>query len=273
MIKPSTRKRRPFWRRKKPQPSNDIRRLRPKSLPKGQRFETRGDALLESERSEQLLRSYPGYRRTLANTLRDCREGEIICDQVYCPLCARRFRRYLFGQLHRIASVSSQRMDMMTVLLEAADRDRINGLDPAHHRHALRKRLDRAGLPSASVIGGYEMVYRQREGIWVLHANLLILGGTTAALERFARSFKGSGLYRPTQRAVVKDLVRQLSYLLKFTTYHRPYQQQGPGKGVAVPLNPPEHHALVQWMSGRSFPDYLFLYSARRHGSLISLAA
>lgn len=261
------RKRAPFFRRKKLQVDFDIARLRPKSLPKGKRFETLPDALCESERSEILLRSFHTYSRKLANTLRDCREGDIICDRPHCPRCARRFRRFFIGQLLKLADETAQRIDIVTVLLDTADRDSISDLDPKHWKHALRKRLDRAGLDSASVVGGYEMAYRQAQRSWVLHANLVIFGARNdACLQRFETTFKGKDFYRPTVRAALSNPPRQLSYVLKFCTYHRPFTQRGPDKGVAVPLNAREHHALVEWMADRPFKDYVFFFNAEQRG-------
>jgi hypothetical protein len=266
--KPKRRKP-PFWRRDKPHRQHDIVTLRPKTLPKRERFETKEDAALESERSEALLRSYSGYSRRLADTLRDCREGDLTCDQPYCPLCARQFRRFFTGELLRLTGAATQPVHILTVLLEQADHDKIESLDSMAWRQSLRKRLDRSGLNSASVIGGFEMAYKQ--GAWILHANLLIIGGNEAALNKFAQMCRGTDIYRPIVRAPLADHRKQLSYLLKFTTYQRPHEQQGGNKGPAVPLNAREHHALVDWMSERRFKDYLFFYNAEQRGPSIRL--
>jgi hypothetical protein len=43
-------------------------------------------------------------------------------------------------------------------------------------------------------------------------------------------------------------------------------------KGQAVPLNSPEHHALVTWMSQYEFQDFLFLFNAyRQDGTTIKV--
>ena len=65
------------------------------------------------------------------------------------------------------------------------------------------------------------------------------------------------------------DLPEQLSYVLKFGTYHRPHKQRGSAKSRAVPLNKSEHLALVQWMHQREFKDFLFFYNAGRRGPKI----
>jgi hypothetical protein len=51
----SPRRKHPFWRRNDPAAKFDIAKLRPKSLPRGDRFETLNDARRESVRSEELL--------------------------------------------------------------------------------------------------------------------------------------------------------------------------------------------------------------------------
>jgi hypothetical protein len=61
------RKKPSFWRRNKPEPEYDISVLRPAKLPKGERFETLADAREESERSEQLLRSFSRGSKEVAD--------------------------------------------------------------------------------------------------------------------------------------------------------------------------------------------------------------
>jgi hypothetical protein len=53
----STRNGTLFWRRRKPPKSCDITLLRPASLSKNARFETRADVFAESQRSEGLSRA------------------------------------------------------------------------------------------------------------------------------------------------------------------------------------------------------------------------
>jgi hypothetical protein len=268
---PDIRRKPPFWRRREPRPCYDIACLRPSSLPKGEHFETKQDVRYESERSELLLKTYPGYSRSLTKSLCDCREGDIICDRPYCPLCGRVFRRWLIGELLRVAQKHAHKpIHILTVLL--ARSEKINALDLKPWRHALRKRLLRAGLGNASVIGGFEIVYKQSSRAWVLHVNLVVIGGTQAGLDKFKAASATGVLDRPFVCVPLQDLAEQLSYILKFTTYHRPRGQLGAMKGPAVPLNPPEHHTLVTWMSQYEFQDFLFLFNAyRKDGTIIKL--
>ena len=153
-----------------------------------------------------------------------------------------------------------------TILLEEAPRDKINDLDPTTVQHRLRKQLQRAGLGKVPVIGGIEIVYKANKRVWVLHANLVMIGGKKAARKKFAQGFKGGDIERPVIRARLKKPPKQLSYVLKFTTYHRPYEQQGSAKTEAKPLNPKQHAALLKWMSQFEFQDFLLLINARRKG-------
>jgi hypothetical protein len=250
----------PFWRQKNPLPQHDITKLLPQDLEKGDRFETIDDVKIESERSELLFKRSSG--RKLATNLQDCREDHQRCDQTYCPLCARVFRTWFIGELLRLSE--GKRVNMFTVLLKKAEPDKINELNPKNFRGVLRQRLLRAGLTDAVVIGGFENAYRARQKKWVLHINLVVIGGKQAAMDKFQQSFTNSEIERPVVTAKLNDSAKQLSYTLKFTTYHRPYEQRGGKKGHATPLNAPEHLALVQWMSKRSFKDFMFLFNARQ---------
>jgi len=260
---PATRYRLPFWRRREPPMHRDIATLRPPSLSKGKRFETEQDVKIESERSELLLRQAGSLGRRLANGLLSCREGSRSCDAPQCPICARSFRRWFTGELLRITKKDNQRSVFITVLLEAASSGRIETLDFKRHRASLRQKLIRSGLDKCVVIGGVEMVYKGKTTGWVLHVNLVVLDPNDAALSVFLKSFDKSPFPRPTLITKLVDHNEQLSYALKFTTYHRPHKQRGASKGNPVPLNAGLHYSLVNWMAARSFKEFLFLFNAR----------
>ena len=120
---------------------------------------------------------------------------------------------------------------MATVLLEGrtARQDR-QPLIPGNTERSCAKRLRKAGLGETPVVGGFEMVYRARDKQWILHINLVIVGGTKKALKKFQDGFDDSAIDRPVVRVPVKDRPEQLSYVLKFTTYHRPHKQTGSGQ-------------------------------------------
>jgi hypothetical protein len=164
----------------------------------------------------------------------------------------------------RITDTARKPITVFTVLLKKAQHNKMDDLDLEKHRDSLRKRLLRAGLHDAITIGGYENLYRARTKEWVLHINLVIIGGTKAAIDEFQDSFSDADIERPVMKMAANDLRKQLSYVLKFTTYHRPYRQRGAIKSSARPLNAAEHLALVRWMAQRRFKDFMFLLNARR---------
>ena len=260
------RRKKMFWRRTTPFPWHDIVKTKPTMLSPGQRFESKSDVNRESARSECVLRD-AGAARHLCQSLAECRASDYNCEQTYCPRCARRFRRWLIGELLRIESKTSKSIQIMTVLLHASSD--IRDLDVAPFGHSLRKRLDRAGLKDTSVIGGFEMVWRADRKQWVLHVNLMILGALPDGLTAFKNSYANSELDRPTKSVPLQNAVEQLSYLLKFTTYHRPFQQVGSRCSQAKPLNAKEHVALIRWMDQYTFGDMLFLYGVRREGAVL----
>ncbi len=228
------------------------------------------DARRESARGEQLLKSFKKGNNVFAEYLQECRAGDYVCDKPYCPVCARLFRRWLISELLRLTDKSRVPVHILTILLEEADRKKIDDLALDTWRHLLRIRLKRAGLANAPAIGGFELV-QTRSRTWMLHINLMIIDGDKAALAKFEQSFSESDIKQAVGKAFLIDRPKQLSYLLKFTTYHRPHKRRSGRKTEARPLNPPEHFALVNWMSQNEFNDFLFLFNARREGSTITL--
>jgi hypothetical protein len=259
------RKKPPFWRRGKPNPKYDIAVLRPAKMAKGERFETPQDARAESERSEKLLRSFSRGSKVIGEYLQECRDGYYECNKTFCPICGRIFRRWFIGELLR-ATKGQTEVHMYTVLLKEAEKTKIDELDPTPFRAFIRKRLQRSGLGKVPVIGGFEIAYKAAQQAWVLHANLVMTGGEEKARKKFKKAFRGDDFDRPLLQTALKDRAEQLSYVLKFTTYHRPYEQRGAARSAAKPLNAREHAALLKWMSQFEFEDFMLLINARRQG-------
>jgi hypothetical protein len=258
----------PFWRRAEPAAEHDIARLLPAARSKGKRFETMSDADAESHRSQAALLSHRPSN-VFAEFLLDCREGHYECKQTYCPRCARAFRRYLSGELLRLKGEFAGNIKISTLLLAAIPKGELANVAIAPYRQLLRQRLVRAGLGDVPVIGGIEVFYRARDKIWVLHVNLAFFGGKADAIAAFEASCAHPDFDRPVVTFDLSDAPEQLSYLLKFTTYHRPLKQIGPKRSPAKPLNPADHYELVSWMAQREFADHLFLFNARRYGASI----
>src|SRR3954471_4067046 len=135
-----SRRKLPYWKRAIPTAQFDIAKFRPKSLPRGQRFETLRDAREESVRSQALLEPHR-QGRSHGVYLQECRDGHYHCDRTYCPQCARTYRRYLIGEMLRLHSEFDGEVRFLVVLLEAAPRGRLRDLQIARYLHSLRKRL------------------------------------------------------------------------------------------------------------------------------------
>jgi hypothetical protein len=103
----------------------------------------------------------------------------------------------------------------------------------------------------------------------MLHINLVVIGSTNKAINQFKATFSSSEIARPVmvQKLKPEDRATQLSYILKFTTYHRPFAQRDWKKGPAVSLNFRDHCALITWMAQWKFQDFMFMFNARRVGA------
>ena len=137
----------------------------------------------------------------------------------------------------------------MTILLKGVPYDEIDSLDLKAYDAALRKRLSRNGLNDVPVIGGYEIIYRAKSKTWVLHINLVIIGGTIEAIDQFKATFSGFDIEKPVliEKLKLDDPPTQLSYILKFTTYHRPFKQEVRKKARPYPLIPEN---IAHWLDG-----------------------
>lgn len=255
-----------FWRRGKPSKELDIALLRPPTLDKAERFETVDSVHKESVRSQGVLAT--AGESVLAEILDDCRSGAYFCNKTFCPACARTFRRWFIGQM--LGHVpKGRRTHVVTVLLETVKRGELNQLQANSHRELLRKRLRASFRPDVAVMGCVEVVYKAKTHSWIHHVNLLVMGSTKAERKTFKSHWKKSPIPKAIQRVKLKHPAKQVSYVPKFTTYHRPGKQTGPKKKKAKPLNPREHVELVRWMDLHRFEDFMLLHNCRRQGEAI----
>lgn len=255
-----------FWRRRNPPKALDIALLRPPTLKKG-RFETLEDAHSESLRSGKVL-AVAGDR-LLSETLDDCRSGAYVCEKPFCPICARSFRRWFVAEMLGHLRTGDHG-HVATVLLEAVKPGDLAQSTFDKHRALLRKRLRQSVSADVVVIGCFEVVYKARAKCWMLHINLLMIGSSKAERKLFKSKWAASVLPRPIKKLRVKDPAKQVSYVPKFTTYHRPGRQSGPKRPPPKPLNTKDHAELVRWMAQWHFEDFMFLHNCRRNGTEIA---
>jgi hypothetical protein len=258
----------PYWYNARIRRNHDIARLRPPSLPKGRRFETEQDATAYSNVIRAALGSGSGRQKTLASTLLECQQGYNVCACPLCPLCARQYRRWLTGQHIRIASTAALKPKVLTVYLGAYDVGCLSKIDITKSHDALRKRLQRSGLSRAVLVGGTEVNFKASRSQWILHVHLLAIGVTNRTRRQLERKFSGD-IPQPVKLQALSNSPKQLSYLQKFSTFHRPGKQRSQRRPRPYPLPVARLRELAMWISCQRFEDFLFLYGARRHGAVI----
>lgn len=245
----------------------DVARLRPPALPSGQRFETPDDVIRLSERYENVL---SGTSRAV---LQDCRQGYYTCGRPACPLCARGYRRWFIGETLRL--LSSKDLGRGRILTLYLDTVLVGQLDSVHlgRLHArLRKRLFRCGFGGAVVIGGTEIGYRATENVWLVHVHALAIDAHEDAIEAL-KAMDTDDHDRAIEVQLLRDPLKQLSYLQKFGTYHRPIPRSGARNTPAFPIPNAALRELLSWWSGTTFDEFRFLLGLRRRGSrLVPLA-
>jgi hypothetical protein len=262
-----TKRKDPFWC-VEPDPQNDIAQLRPETLSVGQRFETRADVSTYSELNEIRLQGGNAGHRNLAEILSECRTGEYLCGLVVSPICARLYRRWVIGETIRIVRTKAKAAHIVTLHLEDFERGFLNEAHLPTLRRRARARLRRCRLPKGvTAIGGIEV--SMKNSAWVAHMHLVVLGATEHDLNTLASKFIRRGVKRAALVQSLNDLAKQLSYLQKFATYHRPGKQHKSRRARAYPLSAVECREFADWTSRYTFTDFLFLYGARRRGSRI----
>ncbi|MGI8570779.1 MAG: hypothetical protein ACR2KT_17910 [Methylocella sp.] len=96
---------------------------------------------------------------------------------------------------------------------------------------------------------------------------MLSLGASEQAWEYLEKRMSKYEIHDPLRRTPVKDPKKQLSYLQKFHTYHRPGTPHGNNPAHAVPLKKDQLCELASWVCGHDFPDFTFCFGVRRrHG-------
>lgn len=229
----------------------DIARLRPDSLPRGDRFETVADARVRRYADIDRFESIQGLEQVV-DRLSAC-SAQSPCAQVYCAICARLFRRWLTGQALRHQRAAD--LLVLTVALELVPSKRLAKCDLPVVKRRAAQRFRRAAPSAEFVLGGVEAEYRQGDDAFLVHAHLLVSPLPRDELDALRSAFASIDVLRPVKLQKLKDAPRQISYLLKFVTFHRPGSQKGSCRATAIPL---PDHALKQ----------LILWRARRNPAL-----
>ncbi|MBV8831067.1 MAG: hypothetical protein JO108_17760 [Acidobacteriaceae bacterium] len=251
----------PYWANPSIPGQFDLAVLKPATLASGQRFETLKDVRARRKRLRAALTtSSIKAVRYFLEEIGACDDVEP-CGQPYCPSCARQFRRWTCAQLLKLAEKHPRaNKSIVTVNLGHFSGGTLRSADPAKAASALRKRLSRSWMDGATVAGGIEVAWHQADRKWRLHAHLLVIGVEPEAIESIRR---GEGDLEIDE---FRDPAKQLSYLLKFLTGHRPIEQTGPKKSPLFPLPRQRLIELISWASKFGPSEFLFLYGVRRSG-------
>lgn len=257
-----------FWKPYDPIPDFDITRLLPADLRRGKRFETEKDAERTREGAIHLLSHKKFGSRRYAEILQDCRDGHYPCERPYCSVCMRQFRRWRCAEFLRLcrAAKKKKRMYFLTITVDRVPFADLDG--EAHHLKGYRQRVYqqlRKIMPRAIVFGGLEASRRRGTETVRIHLHLILLNVNEAQIEALCDRYYGG----PRDHKLIRahKLPRLVSYVQKFTTYHRPGKQKGGRKPPAVPLPPRLHTPLIRWMAAHQPWDFLFLFNLRREGN------
>jgi hypothetical protein len=222
-------------------------------------METRREA---EDRNEIRIEVLQPHLPLVARALFRCDGADERCSLPICAVCALDYRRGLIAQLHELANAYVGPHQVATIYLRLFLPGSLADADVQGTRDLLRKRLDRAGFKGAIAVGGIEVAWQAKWQRWLLHVHVLAVGVDPSAWERLEAALKDSGTDEPVQAVALRDPDEQLSYLVKFVTYHRPGR-------LRVPLPRDRLVELAAWWSRHRFEDYLFAYGARRRGGRI----
>jgi hypothetical protein len=255
------------WRRVPVPPARDVRRLLPPSMPRRQHFETLGDA---ETRNLERIEILTNRGSAIAEALYDCDAGSP-CDLPACALCAREYRIYFTGEALAVAHAYVGPHEFATIFLDAVKVGSLPDVSLQRAHAALRQRLNRSEFRGSVLVGGTEAAWIAADRHWILHLHLLAISVRPASWEQLRARLGGYGHAIPLKVEALNDKVRQLTYITKFPTYHRPLKRGPGGPSPPFPLPPARLEELATWWARHRFEDFAFLYGARRRGGRIAL--
>jgi hypothetical protein len=210
------------------------------------------------ERLKVLLPRLPDVGRALLK----CDGERHRCSLPICAVCARAYRQGPIAQLHALANAYPGPHEVATIYLDLFGPGSLADADLPRTREMSRRRLDRAGFKGAIVVGGIEVAWQEKWQRWLLHAQVLAIGVDPNAWAQLEAALKKSGTAKPVKVVGLRDPDEQLSYCIKFVTYHQPGRR-------LVPLTRDRLVELAAWWSRHRFEDFLFAYGARRRGDRV----
>ena len=246
--------------------SCDIALLRPPSLPRGKRFETLADAArIDEARIARLLSSRPDLAAEIEQREED---GRLVPSPISAR-DARRYRRYDTAERLRIAKEYEGLHEIATIYLRAFLAGQLHAADLKLAQAALRKTLQRAGFKGSILIGGTEVAWLAKDGLWILHCHLLAIGVPGDAWDRLREVLPDARPAASLKVQALEDFAKQLSYCQKFNSSHMPGKRRPNGRARAYPLPAERLAEWAAWVAKYRFEDFGFLFGARRRGGRI----
>ena len=240
----------------------DIARLRPDNLPRGHRFETMADARARRDTELDRFERIVGLSH-VADRLFSC-SAESPCAEVSCAICGRLFRRWLISQALR----HQDHLDLvvLTIALELVASKKLRTLDLRVLKRRASQRIRRTAPSARFVLGGIEADYQQNDDSFLVHAHLLVSRLPQDELTALRSAFADIDVTRAVKVQPMREPAAQVSYMLKFTTLHRPGSQNGSRRPTAIPLPDQALKRLMLWRARHEFLDFVMMIGLRRRG-------
>ena len=194
--------------------------------------------------------------------------GSTHVGQPICPICAHRFRRWLAANNLALANKLTNPV-IVTFFCEIVPEGQLETVDIPKIHDRVRHRFRRAGLCDAVAVGGTEANYRAEHQDWLIHLHILVGDVEQSDLRRLRAAWATTGIPAAMRVSQIKDQPRQVGYLQKFNTFHRPGEQSSAYRARSYPLPEPQFEELARWLDRYEFPEFIFMLGARRRGSRI----
>ena len=243
-------------------------------------FETFEDVLKRRERACAVLWKGELDHHMLAHKLRWlCGRGER-CGSPACPVCTRRFRRWLYGE---ICSVFSLQKDLYTATLVPLKyrypSGELHRLSLVGIKDLLRQQINRVGLGHLVAVGGVDMSFNEHaDNIWPphwqAHFHIAIQGARDEDFgDRVDRFYPADKVcLRPIVVDPVRNAEKQLSYLAKpyFARRVSFITSAGVRNARDYPLKDYQLREITLFLSKSDMMDRIFLFNCRRYGSSVN---
>lgn len=253
----------------RPAKAHDVARLH-------DRFESRRDTRARRAALAATLGRGEGAHKALSRTLGACKAGRA-CGSAACPVCCRRFRRWLVGEILKLHHELGGNWYAVTLVSPALKREpgTLIGLDVAKTKDWLRTRIIRAGLGHLTMIGGLDISYNENgDGQWRTHWQphfyLLVRTEDRGQLKRaLAGAFRADRtIPRPVRIRPLVDVTKAASYLWKSMFFRRVSYRDDRGqrrtRGLSLKASATRELALL--LDHHSPTDRLFLRKVRKRG-------